>query len=319
MNLQNLITGAQELAGRVDPNYNERTRKWINEGQSIWVSRRPWSALTREEDIQVGQGQKEVVLPQRCYVLRWIADKTNKCHIRPHSQLDRAFPSTYFGDGAGRSDFFKRIETVPVAAQPTVAANVQVALAQNESVSVYIAGLAHDTTASGTANEFYFAEETLSLSTTALSTSAKKYIRIDTFSKSATSAGDVRLLLGGSTLSRIEAHEFSAEYRKVILNRPTDVAKTLRIEYVQKPQPLVETYQHPHPSIDVEFLKNYAAHKIHQSLQQPELAQEKRSAAESILLNVAGRETGFGDQDYQIMPDMAYWNDEDSYSWPDTL
>lgn len=319
MNLQTLITGAQELAGRVDSNYNGRTTKFLNEGQRIWISRRPWSSLTREEDIPVAQATKEVVLPQRCFVLRWIADKTNKCHIRPHTQLDRAFPSTYFGTAGGRADFFKRIETVPVAGQPTEPANVQVALAQNESVSAYIAGLAQDTTASGTANEFYFVEESLALSTTAPSTSTHKYVRIDAFSKAGTSAGDVRLLLGGNTISRIEAHEFDAQYRKVILDKATDVAKTFRIEYVIKPQPLVESYQHPHPSIDVEFLKNYAAYKIHQTLQQPELAAEKLRTAEGILADVAGRETGFGDEDYQVMPELGYWIDEDQYSWPDTI
>lgn len=316
MNLQNLITAAQELAGRVDTNYNDRTRKWINEAQTIWASRRPWSAITREEDIPVPQGVREIVLPQRVLVMKWLADKTTKSFVRPHNQPDRAFPTTYLDDVPGKADFFKRIETVAVAAQPTEAAALTVALMENESVTAYISGLAQDTTASGTANELYFVEESLSLSTTNPSTTSNKYVRVNSFAKTDTTNADVLLKLGGSTISRIPAHEFNAEYRKIILDKQTDVAKTFRIEYVIKPPPLVETYQHPHPSINTDFLINYAAHKIHQSLQQPELAQEKRAAAESILLDAAGRESSFGDDDYQIIPDFAYWNNEDFYAWP---
>lgn len=316
MNLSNLITEAQRLAGRVDTQWNDRTRRWLNEAQEEWAISVPWPTLVRTEDF-VADGTARLVLPPRVLTIQWLGDTSNYRTIDPSRHMDRESPSALFQGTSGAAVLWNEQGPQAVIRQPTVAANLLIQTTQSDSFGVYIAGLVEDTTCSGTAEQYSFSEEKLDIISDSTATSVNKFVRIEVFGKDDFTPGDVTLKQGTSLLARLAAHSYSSQYRVVELMYVPIAGTGIRVCYIQRPMPLVEIYQIPPPAVDVEYLIWYAASMIHMGQGQTQEGQLKRAHADSILQKRIYKERGHGDKDLRAMPSNDYWGHDDQYTVPE--
>lgn len=317
MNLGNLITEAQRLAGRVDSNFNERTRRWINEAQNEWAISVPWPTLERSETF-IANGTRTLVLPARIQAVRWVGDKSNKAEVLPNRFWNREYPSQYHGQTAGSATYWRDGGVVAVAQQPAAASQIYLDTPISDSFSVYVAGLARDSNASGTANEYYFKEEEISVTGSGPHTSVNTYVQVDVVGKDDLTPGDVVLHDSATNvLARIAANQYRPEYRTIEFLLVPAAGTEISIGYTVRPAELAANYQVPHPSVDTEYLVWYAASLIHSAQGQEDQAQIKRQHAEAIIQRRIYKERMHGEKDLRAIPEANYWNDEDQYIVPE--
>lgn len=318
MNLANLITEAQRLAGRVDSLWNDRTRRWLNEAQTQWALAVPWPDLTRAESFWVSGATNQIVLPHRVMTVKKIADRTNKRPVRPNAQTDQEYSNELFSATTGPIDFWTEHGVQPVSRQPTAGGALQVYTTASDSFSLFVAGLAENTNASGTSEQFYFEKETLVVSSTSTYSTVKNYVRVDVLGKDDFTNGDVVVSdVSSNLLARLPANAFQCEYRVLQFVRIPDSAVQLDVWYLQRPTPLVDNAQLPPPAVDPEYLIWYAAGMIHSAQEgQEQSAQIKLARAREILDRRIAKERTQGDKDWRAIPEPLYWCNEDGYEVP---
>lgn len=315
MNLGNLITEAQRLAGRVDSDFNTRTRRWINEGIEQWSITVPWPTLIKRETF-IANGNRTLVLPQRVRAIQWVGDPTNKRHLRPSDFFEREFSTSFFSSDRSAPFFFHERGFTPVTAQPSVGSILTFNTESSDVFTVYIDGLALDTRASGTANEKFYTFEQISITDSSTYSSANRYVEIFTLGKDDFTPADLVAFNGSEILARVEANRYRSEYRQIEFVHIPTAGDRIDIEYVTNPEPLIYNYQIPHPSIDVEYLIHYAAAKIHAAMNQGALAEQMSSEAQVILNRRIYNERLNKENDLRALPDIAYFGYEDDYVWP---
>lgn len=319
MNLATLIDRAQELAGRKDTSWDVRTRRWLNEAQSQWATELPWPQLKKLEDFTFNSTEasgRVMVFPQRVHKVLRIGDETNKRRLIPASHPDLEFPSSHFQNTSGVALNWREIGAGAVTEQPTSATTLDFQTITSDVFSGYIAGLAQDTTASGTPNELYFNEEEVSISSSDVTTTAGLYVRIDTIGKNDTTTADVTVKNGSTTIARIPANAYRSEYRRIELTLAPSDGTVFQVEYSQKPRPLLENYQVPAPEVDTDFLVWYASSQIKRAQGNLQEAEFHMNRATQILQRRADFERNVGDQDFRAFPEPLYHADEDQYTWP---
>jgi hypothetical protein len=317
MNLSNLITESQRLAGRVDPLFNDRTRRWLNEAQTEWAISVPWPQILRTETF-VLDGTAQIVLPPRVLTVKWIMDRTNSRPIFPNERLDREMPESIVAASAGAITYWKDLGIVPVARQPSATGTVQLFTTASDSFNVYVAGLVENTTASGTPEQYYPVQETIVVGDTNTHTSVNNYTRIEVLGKDTFTNGDVVVKdAAGNQLSRIPRYVYQSSYRLLTYALVPDVGTLLDVHYIQRPAPLVDNAQLPPPGVDIEFLINYAASRIHAAQPgQQDQANAKMAIAAGIIERRAAKERTHGDKDWRGAPEPLYWCNEDQYETP---
>lgn len=313
MNLGNLITEAQRLAGRVDTNYNNRTRRWLNEAQEEWALEVPWPTLVREETF-LATGSRSLILPPRVKIPLAFGDKTNYRPIDMLKHWDREFPGSFFGNTTGAARFVRPMGIVATVRDPATPGYLTVKTTASDAVSVVLAGLSLDTTASGTPNQYVEARETIVIGADTVYTSTNMYYTIDSFGKDDFSLGDFTLRDSSSNvLAVLNKDEYGSQYRRVDLLHIPPAGTEIMVQYLTGPTRLVDNAQVPHPSIDTEHMIWYAAGMIHESMSEVQQSQIKLARAKEILNRRIHRETGFGDQDWRALPEPGYWGNEDQY------
>jgi hypothetical protein len=317
VNLANLIIEAQRLAGRVDTGYNDRTRRWINEALDQWAISVPWPTLNRTETF-IATGDRTLVLPPRVHTVRWIGDKANQATLFADKHWEREYPGELYGNTAGQAFLWRDAGSVATTRQPASASVLRVDTTASDSFNVYIAGLAEDTSASGTADHYYAIEEQLVVGSSSTYSSAHSYVQVDILGKDDFTPADVSVRDSAGLLARINAHRYTSEYRQVEFLMIPGAGTQLPIQYIHRPAPLIENYQVPPPSVEPEYLIWYAAGLIHaaQAGQEQE-AQIKRARADEILQKRIYKERTHGGQDYRAIPEQGYWANEDQYIVPD--
>lgn len=313
MNLGNLITEAQRLAGRVDSNFLTRTRRWLNEAQEEWALEVPWPTLVREESFYT-TGSQSLILPPRVKVPLAFGDKSNYRPLDMLKHWDREFPGSFYGRTNGAARFVRPMGIVATSRDPATPGYLTVRTDQSDSVNISLSGLAQDTTASGTANHYYLARENIIIGADTVYTSVNQYVRIDTFGKDDMTPGDFVLRDSASNvMARLDRDKYGSEYRRIDLLHIPPAGTEILVQYLTGPTPLIDTQQVPHPSIDPEYLIWYAAGMLHEGQSEAQQAQIKLARAKEILNRRIHRETGFGDQDWRALPEPGYWGNEDQY------
>lgn len=312
MKLQTLIQEAQRLAGRVDSNFNNRTRRWLNEAQRQWSLAVPWPTLVREETF-VADGTEALIMPQRVHAILWAGDKTNKSDIKPAKFWDKEYPSSFFDRSSGKAQFWRPLGTVAAFRQPTYG-KINVITTVSDTTTFYIAGLAINSDASGTADHYHFASEELSITGVAAVQSANDYYTLETIGKDDyTNADFVVWDTSSNVLARVRGKATRSEYQKIeLIHKPTQGTEIV-VQYLTEPEILVDNSQIPHTSVDTEYLIWYAAANIHDAQGQAQEAELKRLHAERILNRKIHQLKSFGDKDWRVIPEYSYWNFDDDY------
>jgi len=312
MNLLTLVTEAQRLAGRVDNTWNSRTKRWLNDALKQWATDVPWPTLIKEE-VFVSDGTEALILPQRVSTLLWAGDKTNKSDIKPAKYWDKEYPSSFFGRSSGKAEFWRSVGTVATVREPTYG-KINVITSATDQTTVYVEGLTVNSDASGTADYYHFASETIAVPGVAAVQSANDYYRIDTIGKDDYTTGDFVVWDSSSNvLARIRAKATRAEYQKIeFIHKPT-AGTEIYVQYLAAPAVLTENYQIPHTSVNTEYLIWSAAATIHDAQGQAQEAELKRRHAEEILERHIHKLKSYGDKDYRALPEYSYWNFDDDY------
>jgi hypothetical protein len=313
MNLGTLKTETARLAGRVDGNWSSRIRRFLNEAQRDWASKIPWPTLIKFEDFS-SLGTRTMVLPQHVLFVRHAADKTNQRPLYYSEQWDREYPASYFGGASGSPLFTRERGVTAITKQPTTEETYTIKTSQSDVCNVYIGGLVQDTTASGTPDFQYFDKESISVVDDSEVAGTKSFVRVDVIGKDDFTSADIVVRdTSSNVVARIPALEYTAEYRQIELMHIPVAGTVIQVEYINKPAPLIEDYQVPHPSIKPEFLIWHAAALMHFAQGQVDEGTVKMQRATEWLQQEIYKERGFGDRDWRMLPDISYYNDEDQY------
>lgn len=313
MNLGNLIVEAQRLAGRVDTNFNSRTKRWLNEAQEEWSMEVPWPTLIREESFYT-DGSRTLVLPPRVRIPLAFGDVSGSRPLDMLKHWDREFPGSFFGNTNGAARFVRPMGIVAVSKEPAATGYLTVKTTASDSISISIEGLTVDTTASGTPNYMVPVREVLTIGADSVYTSVNRYTKIRCLGKDDYSLGDFTFRDSSSNvLAILNKDRFSTEYRRIDLLHIPPAGTEIKVQYLTGPEPLVDTQQVPHPSIDPEYLIWYAAGMLHEAQSEVQQAQIKLARAKEMLNRRIHRETGFGDQDWRALPEPGYWDNESQY------
>lgn len=315
MHVGEIITQAQRLAGRVDPGFDSRVLRFVNEGIDHWARKIPWPTIRRVDDF-VADGTSQLILPPHVLRAVWLADKSNKHPIAPLDPWDREYPGRYMGESTGPADFWREQGIVPVTVQPASPAFLQVITTASDSFNVHLSGYVRDTTASGTANYEVFAEEILSIGGTGTYTSATQFVRVMSIGKDDVTNGDLLIYNGSALISRIHKNRYVSEYRRIEFLQTPAAGTQIRVGYLERPPPLTSSQQHPHPAIDTDFLIWWAAGMVHHAQNQKDMGDMYLARADAKLQDRIFAERMHGDRDQQGIPDQGYWDSESQYSWP---
>jgi hypothetical protein len=315
MDVATLTNQAQQLAGRVDTNWNERTLRFLNEGVERWAQKRPWNSL-RKTLTMTADGTRKLVFPDYVLTIAWLTDLTNRDVVNFRESWDREATSQYLGNTTGAAYWWREDGVQPLYKELSAASTLQVRSEASDTYSVHITGLGQDTTQSGTAGENFFIEEVLSASGSGPNTSANTYKEILTIGRTARGNGDVLVTDGTTQLGRIAKNRWTTSYRRAELLRIPSAGTQLRCGVLVRPTPLVETNQVAHHTINPQYLIWYAAGLIHKAMDEQDLGEVCLARADRILDERDYQEEAFGDRDWGSLPDSEYWGSEDTLAWP---
>jgi len=273
----------------------------------------PWPTLLKEEAF-AANGTRSLFLPPRVKIVLWASDQTNSNPLDLLKHWDREFPSQFFGNTTGAAYVCRQMGLSPVSKQPAAVGKLIFNTTASDSFNVVVAGLAQDTTASGTAEGLYYARETVAVTSDAVFQTTTLFSTVDTLGKDDFTPADITVRDSSSNLiARIPRDAYRTEYRELQLLAIPPAGTQIRIQYIAGPDPLVDNAQVPHSSIDIEYLIWYAAAMIHEAAGEAQQSAMKLGRAKEILQRRLQKEKQFGDQDWRALPEPGYWNDEDQY------
>lgn len=317
MNLGTLITESQRLAGRVDPDWQSRTRRWINEAQDQWAKAVPWPALIRRETFST-HGSAEFILPPRVLSIRWLGDRTNSAPADATRFWQRELPAAFFGRTSGRLSFWHDLGFSAISRELIPPTPIIFRTTVSDTFSGYVAGLTQDSAASGTADEYFFTSEEISITGSGPVSSVHTYVQVETLGKDDFTPGDLLAYDGSSNLvARIHANDYESKYRRLEFLYVPPEGTQVEIEYIHRPSRLVHNYEIPNPAMEPEYLIWYAASMIHAANAEEEHAAIKRARADEILQRQIAVEKLHGEHDWRSMPEPTYWAHDDQFVWPE--
>lgn len=315
MDAGSIILRAQRMAGRVDPNFDERCLEFLTEAVERWSQAHPWPTMRYVTDVQT-TGTRDLVAPDYFQDVIWIADKTHSLPLESSDFWDRTRPGTYLSDSSAQACEWREMSIEPVYRQPTTASVITVRSETSDSYGVSVVGIAQDTTASGTAGEFYVHDELLSVAGSGPASSTAAYTRVLSLGRNKRSAYPLLVSDASGQIGRIGRGQFNAAYRRLELQPVPAAGTTVRMGGLLRPTPVTRATDVPHPSVGREYLVAYVAAQIHKAQGQFEQYQLSKAAADEILGERLVKERTAGDKGHTGLPDLSYWDHEDLRSWP---
>lgn len=297
--VKDLIDRVQRLVDRVDPSFRGRALSALDEAVQWYASRAPWDSLQREEDIYTN-GTQFLVLPDRVQRPVWIADVTNSRHIQPGGQWHSRVPGPFLQKTVGSAREWRPYGTVPVIKQPE-GETLTFSTTVSDGIDITVRGLVQDTTASGTALEFYEAQETLTMAGVSQATS-NTYQEILAIQKDKNSTADVTATLttSGDQVVRIPSWASRPLYQQIQLLFKPSAGTQLRMGYFRRPDRLVAEGDGVDPAINEEAVMWRAAGNLHWIDNEGQAAQLAWQRAEEIVTNLKNVEETFGEKDHGV-------------------
>lgn len=311
-----LITRAQQLAGRVDSKLDDRTLEFIKEAQDHWCTKRPWSSLRRTFDLTC-DGSRFLYMPADIQDVRWIVDKSNGRALLPRQHFEQEYTEQYVEGSTGAAHWWRLESWQPVFHQPALPGYFSVRSEASEGGSVFLSGYVQDTEASGTAGEFQRFDEVLAFIETTSATSAYQYTDICCFERLV--HGSYRAWLfdpTGRKIATINPGRTRSRYARIELHPAPQNGTVLRCNGQSVPQRPHDQNSAVHSGVNPNFIAWYAASLIHKAMGEGDMARQCMGQAEAILNNEADREANSGGEDFSAIPDPIYWSQEKYQAWP---
>jgi len=298
-----LINQAQRVTNRVDSAFRTRVLESIDRALQHYADRVPWPQLERVEDF-IADGSAFLVLPSRVRVVDSIGDKTNQAFVQPSAHFERQFPSYVLGTRTtGQPLYWRAVAPAAVVSSPPGGLSyVTVETTASYALDVHLAGLAQDTTASGTALEFYHAQETVAANLTP-ATSVNLWKELTVIEKA---TDDVDVIVKypstGVLASRLFQANRVAQYPRVEFVHAPTAGTVLQVRYYASvPKVAAETTVIPQ-GVDTDVLLWRAVGDLHWMYETPEAARAAWSKADEMIQQKLLGRIGHGENMQQAIP-----------------
>lgn len=307
-----IIQRAQRLAGRVDPDFDDRSYQYLNEAMEEWATEFPWSTLHGTLELPA-DGSQYLYVPNHVLSVRSVMDLTHFSPVEARGSWDREAPVEFVQGSAGPAVWW--IEDGLAAAIRQPSGPLSVVCSATDSSTACVSGLIQNTAYSGTALEFTQFTETISFAAATGATLSTVFYDIQEFGKTERTTGEVRLCDSTGVISAITPAQFSAQFRRLkFLYRPP-AGTVMRLQVINRPAPVYLPNHVPHSAIDPNYLIWFIAGLIHKSTGQDQRAGICIARANEILRKRIKVENTHGDRDWTAAPDAAYWTHERMNRW----
>lgn len=311
--IKDLIDRVQRLADRVDPSYRVRTLDALDEAQQWYASQIPWDSLQEIEDFFVNT--EFLTFPDRVNKIIRIGDRTNSRPLDAGEFMERRTPGSYFQRTKGAPREWRPMGRVSTVKELSVATLLYVHSTASEAIAVQVRGLVSDSTASGTALEFYEAKETLTLAGASLA-SVNTYSKVISIQKDKGTAEDILISTPADGLiARIPSWESRPLYQKVQFS-PVPNGVTLEVAYFRRPDRITSENDPLEPSINEEAIMWRAVGNLHWTDNEGQAAERAWQKANEVIALKRNEEETFGEKDFHIEPWQGYMDLESEY-WRD--
>ena len=310
--IADLIDRVQRRSDRVDPQSRVRVLDALDEALQWYSKKMPFGSLMRFEEFQCS-GSEFMVFPNRIMKVIDIADLTNTRMVEPGDHWKRRHTGTYLQrtQGVGPCEW-RDLGIVPVISQPNTDTTLTFQCTASDSFNTYVKGLVRDTTASGTALEFFEAEETISITGSDVKTSANAYVQVIGIEKKYPTNGDLIVKETGSAvpISRMARWEARPEFPRAQFLVVPNAGTRLEVEYFRRPDRIAAEEQTLDPAVHEDALIWRAVgnqHWMDQEGQQANLAWQK---ANEVAADQKSVEEMFGEKDHHMEPVNFYFEAE---------
>jgi hypothetical protein len=301
--VSSVIDQALQLANRVDAQHRERARLSVDRAVRYYAERVPWPSLIRTETFNA-TGGRHLVLPQHVRAIITIGNKAQSEYVEPGTQWEKQYPNWQLNaKPTGNAFEWRHSGWVPVLAPPSVAQAIELNTTASDSQSVYVHGLAHDTTASGTVLEYFSTREIVVAQETPVAGNLafKEILGIEADTLNKNNAIVVRYA-DGTLAARIEANERHSRYQRVEFLGVPAQGSAIEIRYYSDPAKVVSESQQIDPQVDEEFLVWRVAGDMHWMNQEAQASQAAWGKADSRIKERLHSENAHGDKLIQAIP-----------------
>ena len=291
--VREVVQRAQELANRIDSNWNTRTRAAVSRALKFWATKIPWPALRAEEDF-LTTGGRFLVFPERVGVILSVTDVANSRTLDPFGQWPRREPGIYAQQSSGTPFEWQDYGWTPFASVPATDTVLELSAGGSEAFAVRITGLVRDTAASGTPLEFQEYTETLTMGGTEVTQTATIWAHEGLLGLEK-EAGSTYWLkahnpLTGQVISYIPAGEVASQHRRIQFLPVPGAGLQMRVVYYRRPEEIHSLDAALDNSVDVDYLSWRAAGDLHMMMKEGQAAQLAWSKAAEIMAGQLSRE-----------------------------
>jgi len=314
MNLFGLRTACQTRSGWNDPAFASNWDLWLNESLREHARVSPWQGLEDLIDI-VSTGSEYLVLPGHVDSIISILNVTTNSPVRRTGDWDRTQPFVYAQRTTGDVFEYDLIGVVPTIGDPAGYVVVRGSHA-SDTQNLYVTGLVANSGASGSA--LALSARTLSITATGISpqTLSTLFTRFTSIGKATNSQGEFFFNDAGASMAPLAwlgKYDDNSAYKRIQLLYKPAAQTTFRIRVRNKPEPLIDDAQAPHPAVKSDFLINHALHLFYASQEQLQKSGWQAQKASKILADETAKDSNHDEPHSQISPHLNYDPDAPYY------
>lgn len=311
-----IIDQALRLVNRVDASYRQRALDALDRNVRYYATKMPWPALRRKETF-VYQSGEYFTFPSRVQSIEAIGDVTTKAYVGPGAHFERQFPDWEMGTKpSGGGPFrWRALGDVQVVQDPSSPSKIKLNTTASDSQSVYVRGLAQDTTASGTALEYFEASEIVVAQETPVE-STNLYHRVEIIEADLRDrSSDIKVIYSTGSLpaARIPKNERTASYRKIQWLATPTTGSQFEVLYLARPAQIASESQQLPPEVPDDFLVWRVVGDLQYLAEQPQAAALAWQRADQLVGQQMSAELGHNDNLIQAIPYAPMVDTEDDF------
>lgn len=303
LNLLEIITSCENRSGFNATTFRGIWRDFINEGVREYSRRYPWPGL--EDLVQlVSDGSRYLILPHYVDQVVSLLNKNTNASVDRAGDFDRRWGPAQVQRTGGPSMEYDKVGIVPTLRDPTGYLSLySTSTADTGSqFAAYVTGYVANTGASGTGLDRVISNLSILPSGSSPVTLSILFSQIVSISKATDTFGDFYFTDAGNMISFLPRYERNAAFKRLQLMYISPVGTTFELRFRHKIPPLVADEQAPHPSVDTDFVIQYALSNFYRQQQQFQKAMIQDQRALSILERAANKQESFDEPFISINP-----------------